>query len=292
MAHTALMAPREDLREFLRSRRARLAPADVGLTAASGPRRVPGLRREELAQLAGVSVDYYTRLEQGRDIGVSEDVLRAVADALRLDADERAHLFDLARPSRTRRRPVTPPTQRVRPGVLLLLDALPNPAFVIGRRLDILATNRMARALLTDFDLRPRRDRNHARWFFLDPEARERYLDWEDVARDNIAALRMEAGRHPDDPELAALVGELSLKSADFAAGWAEHEVLRRSHGTKRYHHPVVGELTVAYEALPVPDALEQTLFVYTPEPGTPSETALNLLATWTLEEIEVGRST
>lgn len=275
------VAAKEELRDFLRSRRARLTPDEVGLPPGPGARRVPGLRREELAQLAGLSVDYYTRLEQGRDITVSPDVLQAVARALRLGEDERAHLLDLARPSRVRRRPSAAPAQRVRVGVRMLLDVLPTPAFVLGRRLDVLASNAVARALLCDFDALPRRERNHARWVFLDPDARERYLDWESVARENVAALRMYAGRYPDDPELAALVGELTVRSAAFASWWADHEVLRHSHGTKRYHHPVVGELTVAYEALPLPDTADQVLFVYTAEPGTPSAQALQLLASW-----------
>lgn len=272
------MAAREELRDFLRSRRARLTPADVGLGADARPRRVPGLRREELAQLAGVSVDYYTRLEQGRDLNVSQDVLQAVARALRLREDERAHLLDLARPTAVRRG-AAPVTQRVRPGVRVLLDVLPTPAFVLGRRLDVLGTNTMARALLCDFDARPRRDRNHARWVFLDPVARDRYLDWEQVARENVATLRMHAGRHPDDLELVALVDELTRASPDFAAWWADHEVLRRSHGTKRYHHPAVGELTVSYEALPLPDDPDQVLFIYSAESGSPSERALQRLA-------------
>jgi transcriptional regulator with XRE-family HTH domain len=281
---------KDELREFLRSRRARLAPEDVGVTPTAGPRRVPGLRREELAHLAGVSVDYYVRLEQGRNTSVSASVLDAIAAALRLDEHERAHLYDLARPgggerpAPARRRAATPAPrpQRVRPGVRLLLDNLQTPAFVTGRRLDVLATNAMARALLCDFDARPPRERNHARWIFLDPSTRELYDDWEAVARDNVAVLRLEAGRHPNDAELSGLIGELTVKSPEFAAWWAEHEVLRRSHGTKRYHHPVVGALTVTYEALALPDDPEQTLFVYSVEPGSASAEALALLGSWT----------
>lgn len=278
------MPNEEKLREFLRSRRGRVDPADVGLPPGAGPRRVPGLRREELARLAGVSVDYYVRLEQGRAHGASEDVLDAVARALRLSDDERAHLFDLARPEGRRRRPRAPQPQRVRPGILTLIQSLPTPAFVLGPRLDVLATNRMTRALLCDFDARPPQERNHARWVFLDPAARELYVDWEAIARDNVAALRMFAGRHPDDPELCALVGELSVRSPEFAGWWGTHDVLRQSHGTKRYRHPVVGELTVAYEALPLPDAPEQTLFLYSVQPGSPSADAMQFLASWTLE--------
>lgn len=277
------MAGNEDLREFLRSRRGRVDPADVGLLAGDGPRRVPGLRREELARLAGVSVDYYVRLEQGRATNVSEDVLAAVARALRLGEDETTHLFDLARPTRTRRKPRARP-QRVRAGVLALIEGLGTPAFVVGRRSDILATNRMARALLADFDAMPAPERNYARWLFLDPSARELLVDWDDVARDNVATLRMDAGQHPDDPELSALVGELSVKSEAFARWWAAHDVLRRSHGTKRHHHPIVGALTISYEALPLPDDPDQVLFIYSVEPGSPSDAAMRLLSSWTLE--------
>jgi len=282
----------DELRQFLRSRRGRVEPHEVGLPTGEGARRVPGLRREELARLAGVSVDYYVRLEQGRATGASEDVLDAVARALRLDDDERAHLFDLARPTRTRAKQRTARPQRVRPGVLRLLQSTPMPAFVLGRRLDFLATNRMTRALLCDFDARPPRERNHARWVFLDPAARELYVDWEAVARDNVASLRMDAGRHPDDPELSALVGELSVKSPEFAGWWASHDVLRQTHGTKRYHHPIVGALTVGYEALTLPDDPDQTLFLYTVEPGSPSAEALELLSAWTLESPLGGRGT
>jgi len=214
------MAAKEELRDFLRSRRARLTPADVGLPVTPGVRRVPGLRREEIAQLANLSVDYYMRLEQGRDINVSEDVLKAVADVLRLREDERTHLYDLARPIQSRRKP-RPQPHRVRPGILALVQTLPTPAFVVDQRLDVLATNQIARALLFNFDAHPRPERNHARWVFLDPQARERYLDWEEVARDCVATLRMHAGRHPDDLELAALVGELTVKSPEFSRWWA-----------------------------------------------------------------------
>jgi transcriptional regulator with XRE-family HTH domain len=271
---------KQELREFLRARRARLSPADVGFEPSLAPRRVPGLRREELAHLAGVSADYYTRIEQGRAINVSDDVLRAVADALRLKDDERAHLFNLAHSTNARRAPAARTPPRVRAGVLRILDALPTPAFVLGYRLEFLATNRMARALLCDFDARPERERNHARWVFLDPAARERYLDWDEIARDNVAALRMYSGRYADDPELSDLIAELSAESPEFSSWWSDHEVSRHSHGTKRYNHPTVGELTIAYEALPVPDATDQVLYIYTAEPGTASERALQQLTT------------
>ena len=271
------MPQKPELSEFLRSRRDRLRPVDVGLPD-RGQRRVPGLRREEVASLAGVSTDYYVRLEQGRDITASEDVLDALARALQLDEAERLHLRHLAKPRRARRSP--PRSQRVRPGVRLLLDSLSTPAFVLGRRTDVLATNRMARALLADFDAMPAGERNHARWLFLDPRARELYADWETVARENVAILRMDAGRYPEDERLSALIGELSVKSPEFARWWADHDVLVRGHGTKRYRHPIVGEIDIRYEALQLADE-DQTLFIYSVEPDSPSEQALAMLDSW-----------
>jgi transcriptional regulator with XRE-family HTH domain len=271
------MPVKPELSEFLRSRRERLRPVDVGLPD-RGQRRVPGLRREEVATLAGVSTDYYVRLEQGRNITASADVLDALARALQLDDAERLHLHDLAKPQPFRRS--APPPQRVRPGVRLLLDSLDTPAFVLGRRMDILATNRMCRALLADFDAMPAGERNHARWVFLDPRARELYGDWQTVARENVAILRMDAGRHPDDERLAALIGELSVKSPEFARWWADHDVLVRGHGTKRYQHPIVGDVEIRYEALQLADE-DQTLFIYNTEPGSASAQALSLLDSW-----------
>jgi transcriptional regulator with XRE-family HTH domain len=273
-----------DLREFLRSRRARLQPETIGLAPAGG-RRVPGLRREELAALAGVSVDYYVRLEQGRNLNPSEAVLDAIARALRLDDAERAHLFHLARPEPTaRRRPPRRP-QRVSPATYQLLetlDAAACPALVQGRRMDILAANHTARALLTDFNALPARRRNYARFVFLDENARDLHAEWAKVAAETVAVLRLAAGRYPDDPELSALVGELSVKSPEFRRWWADHQVVARTTGTKRYRHPLVGDLTLTYQALQIPDDPDQTLFLYTAAPGTPPHTALQLLAQWT----------
>lgn len=249
----------------------------MGLPA-RGQRRVPGLRREEIASLAGVSTDYYVRLEQGRNITASAEVLDAIARALQLDEAERAHLHHLSRPRPARSTAARP--QHMRPGVRLLLEGLSTPAFVLGRRLDVLASNRMARTLLTDFDAMPAAERNHARWVFLDPVARERYTDWETVARDNVAVLRMEAGCRPDDPELARLVGELTVKSPEFARWWADHDVLIRGHGIKGFHHPTIGEIEVRYEALQLADE-DQTLFVYSVEPASSAEQALKLLDSW-----------
>ncbi|GGO89633.1 helix-turn-helix transcriptional regulator [Wenjunlia tyrosinilytica] len=279
------MDRRAELGDFLRSRRARLKPEDVGLTAYGNRRRVPGLRREELAQLAGVSVDYYIRLEQGRGQNVSEEVLDAVGRALALDADEHEHLRHLARPARGKRRPAPRP-QRVRPTLEHLLAAMEGvPAFVLGRRMDVLAWNRMAVAVLgVDFAELPREQRNMVRHAFLDGAAADFYVDWEKAARDTVACLRMEAGRYPDDPQLAALVGELSVKSEHFSRLWAGQEVREKTHGSKRMNHPVVGELTLQFETFRLADDPDQALCTYTAEPGSPSETALKLLATLACE--------
>ena len=275
-------AERRDLREFLISRRARLSPEQVGLDPGDGQRRVPGLRREELARLVGVSVDYYMRLEQGRPVNVSEQVLESISRVLRLDETERSHLFNLARPTHAHRRASVSRAQRLRPEVRTLLDSLVTPAFVLGRRMDVLATNQLARALICDFDALPAQRRNMARWSFLDPAARELYPDWEAIARQNVAVLRAQAGRYPDDTDLSALVGELTVKSKEFASWWTEHAVHSRTHGVKRYHHPVVGDLSVSYEVLHLASDPEHTLFIYTVEPGSPDEDALRLLASWT----------
>ncbi len=270
-----------ELREFLRSRRARRTPETSGFSATGAGRRVPGLRREELAALAGVSVDYYVRLEQGRDLNPSDAVLDAIARALRLDDAERAHLVDLARPPAARRRRPPRRAQHVPVAthqLLETLDAAASPALVLGRRMDVLAINRTGRVLVADFPVLAARDRNYARFVFLDGNARDLHPDWESVAADTVAALRLDAGKYPDDPDLSALVGELSVKDERFRRWWAEHDVLMRTTGTKRYHHPVAGELTLTYQALALPEE-DQTLFVYTAPAGSPSHTALRLLA-------------
>jgi transcriptional regulator with XRE-family HTH domain len=292
LRQTGLMDHNAELKEFLRTRRARLRIDDVEIGSTGGVRRVPGLRREEVAQLAGVSVDYYSRLEQGRHLNVSDEVLDAVARALRLDKTERHYLFQIARTRGSRRR--TPArVQRVRPGVRRILTTLDDqtPAFVFGRRMDVLAVNRLARALITDFEALPPRDRNFLRHTFLDESTRDLYVDWEDIARDNVAILRLDAGRHPDDPLLAELVGELAVKSPEFRRWWADHNVRERSHGTKRYHHPLVGDLTVEYESLALPGDPDQVLCVYTTEAGSASETAMRLLANWTGTQVSERQS-
>jgi transcriptional regulator with XRE-family HTH domain len=271
-----------EIREFLRTRRARITPGQAGLAPHPGARRVPGLRREEAAQLAGVSVDYYIRLERGRTRGVSETVLKAVARALQLDDAERAHLFDLAQPAATRgrRRPLSP--QRVRPALQRTLESLSVPAVIQGRRLDVLAANRLGYALFTDFEARPRRERNFARFVFLDQAARTLYADWDRAAGDCVAMLRLYAGRHPDDPQLTELIGELSVHSDAFRRLWADHDVHAHTTGTKRLHHPLAGDLTLDYVVLTVEGDPDQALVIYTPEPASPSAEALAILASWT----------
>jgi transcriptional regulator with XRE-family HTH domain len=276
------MDHRTEIREFLRTRRARITPEQAGITPHAGARRVPGLRREEVAQLAGVSVDYYIRLERGHTKGISETVLDAVARALRLDDAERAHLFDLAQPTTARpRRKQSLSAQRVRPALHRALDLLGVPAVVQGRRLDVLGANRLGYALYAGLETRPPRERNFARFTFLDEAARTLYGDWDTAAADCVAFLHVYAGRHPDDPQLAELIGELSVRSDVFRRMWAGHDVLEHATGTKRFHHPIVGDLSLDYEVLTVEGDPEQALVLYVPQPASSSEEALAILASW-----------
>ena len=278
------MDNRSDIRDFLASRRARITPEQAGLLPGGGRRRVPGLRREEVAVLAGVSTDWYTRLEKGHIAGVSEDVLEAVARALQLDEAERIYLFDLARaaikPART---PQRRGKAQIRPQVQWMLDSMTaSAAFVANGRLDIVAANSLGRALHSPmFDAR--RPANFARFQFLDPRARDFYPDWEGAANVTVALLRAEAGRHPHDTQLRELVGELSTVSEEFRFRWAAHDVRIHHDGAKRFRHPVVGDLDLGYYTLDLPteDHRGLRLTIYTAEPGTPSEDALKLLASW-----------
>ncbi|PZR54101.1 transcriptional regulator [Xylanimonas oleitrophica] len=274
--------PHEEIADYLRRARAAADPRRAGLPADGRVRRVPGLRREEVALLAGVSTDYYTRLEQGRRIVPSVQVLDAIVRALDLDEAGRTHLHDLvAAVGRPRPRARTT-VQRVRPGLHQLLESLhTQPAMILGRRTDVLAANRMARALFADFPRMAPRERSYARWMLLADEARDLFLDWELQARNAVEALRLDAGKTPDDPETQQLVGELSLASPEFRRWWSEHQVHQRSHGTKRLRHPVVGELAVDFETLTLPGDAEQTLYVYTAAAGSPSQQSLDLLASW-----------
>jgi transcriptional regulator with XRE-family HTH domain len=280
------MDSRSEVREFLSSRRAKITPAQAGLPVHGGQRRVAGLRREEVALLAGVSVDYYVRLERGNLSGVSESVLDAIARALQLDDAERGHLLDLARavnaPTRARRRRTQ---QRVRPGVLRVLQALSAPAFVRNGRFDILAANRLGQALYAPvFESSTRvagRAPNHARFAFLDPHAEDFYGNWDRAANDVVAILHSEAGRNPYDRDLTELIGELSTRSETFRALWAAQDVRYHDAGTKQFRHPVVGDLSLTYEVMELRSDRELTMFVYSAEPDTTDAEALNFLASW-----------
>lgn len=270
-----------ELSEFLHTRRARLRPVDVGLPDFGRRRRVPGLRREELAQLAGVSAAYYTRLEQGHAQNVSADVLDAIARALRLTDAEHEHLLHLAKPKRHSRKKFQPRRQ-LRPGLTSLLESMELvPAYVLSGRTDILAWNRLAAAVFHDFGSIPAKHRNYARMIFLEPSMRTLFADWEAKAAETASTLRVHAGYCVDDPELNALVGELSVKSDDFRRLWAAHEVRERTHGAKTLRHPLVGELVLSYEVLGLPDDGGLSMVLFHAEPGSTSAESLRLLASW-----------
>ncbi|ANP50476.1 transcriptional regulator with XRE-family HTH domain [Streptomyces griseochromogenes] len=273
------------LGEFLKMRRSQLQPADVGLPDFGERRRVPGLRRDELAQLAGVGLSYYTRLEQGLSLNASPEVLDALARALGLDEVERAHLHDLARASRrtgTRRRPAP---ERAGDTTRQLLGAFGDaPAILLGRRSDVLAWNRTGHALFAGhldphIPDQPDRRPNTARLVFLDAHTRDLYVDWPKKARDVVGKLRLAAGQHPDDPRLAELIGELTMKSSEFAMMWSEHRVRKWDLATYRMHHPLVGHMQLNLQTLNVPQAEGQRLVVATADAGTASAAALTLLA-------------
>ncbi|NEA41425.1 helix-turn-helix domain-containing protein [Streptomyces sp. SID11385] len=276
------------LGSFLKARRAELTPEECGLPVSGGPRRVAGLRREEVARLASISVDYYTRLEQGM-VRASASVLGSLVPALRLDEDQQTYLYELAGKSdaRPRRRRSA---QRPRPAVRRLLARLDGtPALVLGRRLDVIAWNRAAVALWTDFAALPAARRNYVRLMFTDPAFQALHRKWEHDARDTVAALRMEAADDPTDPELAQLVGELSLRDDDFRTWWAEQRVSGTGSGTKHYRHPLVGDLTLDCDTWLSPDGSGQRLVVLTAEENTPSHDALRILTSWTAEETVRG---
>jgi transcriptional regulator with XRE-family HTH domain len=274
---------RQEIREFLTSRRARITPEQAGLHS-YGSRRVPGLRREEVAVLAGVSVPYYTRLERGDMSGVSESVLEALARALELDDAERAHLFDLARAAQPtaaqpRRRRAK---QRVRPEVQWTLDAITGAAaFVSNARLDLLAANQLGHALFSELYAGPARPANHARLVFLDPRAEAFYADWERAATETVAILRSAAGRDPYNRDLSDLIGELATQSEAFRTRWAAHNVRFHNTGVQHLNHPAVGELHLSFTRLDLAADHGLTIFTYTAEPGSRSEEGLKLLGSW-----------
>ncbi|MGW7515270.1 helix-turn-helix transcriptional regulator [Streptomyces sp. NPDC054796] len=262
---------------FLRARRAALEPGEAGLPRMPNRRRVPGLRREEVAQLAGISVDYYVRIEQGRAHGISDSVLEALARALRMTEDERSHLRNLAAP---RHRHGGTDNLVVRPQIQRLLDSMETvPAFVVGPGLDYLAWNRLGARIAYDMETLPPEERNSPLLVFLHPESRALHPDWDSVAAETVAALRAETGRHPGHPRVEGVLARLLEESPEFRALWEEQEVREKLSGTKRIHHPGAGELTVTYETFRLTLDPDQTLCTYTVDPGSPSETALRRLA-------------
>lgn len=287
------MTHSEDVRKFLSSRRARITPEQAGLPAYGGNRRVPGLRREEVAMLAGMSVDYYIRLERGNLSGASDGVIEALARALKLDDAETAHLFDLARAATAApraRRKRSP--QTVRPSVQRVIDAITAaPAWVRNDRGDVLAANELGRALYLDMMWDPVSPPNSARFTFLNPKAHEFFADWERSADDIVAVLRSAAGKNPYDKDLTDLVGELSTRSEAFRVRWARHDVKYHRTGRKRLHHPIVGGLDLAFEALELPADPGLRINVYTADPGTPSEDALKVLASWAATQRETAEA-
>ena len=271
-----------EIRDFLTSRRARVTPEQAGVPMFAGVRRVPGLRREEVAHAAGISVDYYNRLERGKTTTASPEILDAIARTLQLDPTEHDHLFDLFA---TTRRPSGRSARRVqlsvRPTLQRVLDGLDMPAFVESPRLDILAANHLGRALYTSPGEHPWVPFNVARYLFLDPRATDFYLDWEAMARNQVALLRTETGHDPAHPELIQLIGELSTHSARFRTLWAAHDVRKYREGPKRFHHPIVGDLEFIGESLDVSNTPGLFVLAYTVEPGSPTAEAMSLLASW-----------
>jgi transcriptional regulator with XRE-family HTH domain len=283
-------ADQNELAEFLKARRSELAPSDVGLAEGGRHRRVAGLRREEVAQLAAISTDYYTRLEQGR-INPSAPVLASLARVLRLTDDQRDYMYELVGTTaaiKPRRRA----PQKVKPHMQRILDHITDtPAMVMTPTHDILAWNPLAAALMIDFSEVPERERNFLRLIFTDPRMRALYPDWEGLARSVVSYIRMEAARKPDDPRLAELVGDLSIRDPQFRRWWAGTHVASKRRGTRSYNHPVVGEITLEWDALTSDAEPDQQIIIYTAEPGSASEQALRILASWAAETFDPPRS-
>jgi transcriptional regulator with XRE-family HTH domain len=277
------MDNRAEVKVFLSSRRAKITPEEAGLRVNGRGRRVPGLRRVEVAEIAGVSVEYYARLERGDLTGVSDSVLSSLARALRMDEAERAHLADLARAAApATRAPRKTRVQQVRPSVTRILEQMTQiPAFVNNARLDILAANPLAEALYAPLFFDPIRPVNHARFAFLDARARDFWIDWNRIADDTVAVLRTEAGRDPYDKALTDLVGELCTRSEDFRLRWATHDVRLHRTGVKHFHHPVVGDLHLNFESMTLPADRGLTLTALSAPAGSPDDDALRLLASW-----------
>jgi len=282
MDHTGTLA------DFLRSARARLTPEEIGLPVnrSAAARRVPGLRRDEVAGLAGVSVDYYARMEQGRVTQASDAVVNALAQTLRLNEAERGYLFSLLSASTGGRAQQRRRTSTVRASVHTIMESLTaQPAFVLGVGMDVLAMNDLAKQLMPDFTRAAGLERSLARWTFLDPAARTLYVDWDVVACDVAALLRHDARSHPNDRALNELIGELTVKSDAFRSWWSQHRVWECTFGLKRFDHPVVGRIDINYETFPVPGDPDQKLLVYSTQPGSASSDALRILASWRADE-------
>lgn len=283
------MDHRAEVRDYLTSRRGRLTPAQAGIEPSGGRRRVAGLRRDEVARLAGVSIDYYTRLERGNLSGVSDSVLDAIARALQLDRAEHDHLLDLARTANeagVRSRPRSLVVESVRPEVQYLLDAITGaPAFVTNTRMDMVAANTLGFALYSEMYRGAARPANHSRFIFLDSRAHAFYPDWERAANVNVEILRRDAGRNPHDTKLAALIGELSMRSDDFRTRWAAHNVRRHYTGLKQFQHPVVGLLELTFQVSELQDDPGHSMTVYPAVPGSASDEKIRMLATWAATE-------
>jgi len=283
---------REQIRAFLCTRRARISPEQAGLPVYGGERRrVSGLRREEVAALAGISSEYYIKLERGNATGISDGVISGIAHALQLDDAERMHLVDLIRAvTTTGSAQRAAATQRIRPTVQRVIDSMTDsPAFVLNSRLDILAANVLGRAVYAPIFAEQITPPNNARFVFLNANATEFFRDWDKIANDTVALLRAEAGRDPYERALSDLVGELSTRSDEFRVRWADHNVRIHTTGIKRIHHPVVGDLDLSFESFPVPGEPNQSMLVYTTEPGSPWHDALSLLASWTTSPTAVS---
>ncbi|MEV4262903.1 helix-turn-helix transcriptional regulator [Kribbella sp. NPDC049584] len=282
------MDHRAEIKEFLSSRRARLTPEQAGLPAYGGNRRVKGLRREEVALLAGVSVDYYVRIERGNLAGASESVLEGLSRALQLDDAERDHLHALARESDAAPLRRRTPAKSVRPALQQILDAITDvPAWIRNANFDIVAANGMSQALYASMFADPRRPANTARFTFLDPASQEFFVDWDRAADDIAASLRLQAGKSPHDKALTQLIGELSTRSETFRTRWAAHNVRFHRSGTKKLHHPVVGDLEIDFEAMDFPSDPGLTMIIYTAPPGSSTTDAFKLLASWSATTAE-----
>ncbi|MFL0360568.1 helix-turn-helix transcriptional regulator [Curtobacterium flaccumfaciens] len=282
------MNHRDEARDFLSSRRARITPEQAGVETFGTRRRVTGLRREEVARLAGVSIDYYTRLERGNLQGVSVSVLDAIGRALQLDPAEQEHLRDLSQHQNEtpRRAGRVVPVAAVRPELQYLLDVVTDaPAMIINNRQDIVAANALGFAMHSDLVAAPARPMNFSRFIFLDPQARNFYQDWQRAAHTNVAILRREAGRTPNDKDLAALIGELSMRSDDFRGLWAAHDVRRHYAGVKSFRHSVVGPLELHFQTLELAEDPGLALTIYPATPGSPTADALRVLASWAATE-------